>query len=102
MAEGTGTGTAFVRTRAAAGLAVQVGMDRYPLLACDDAGFEIACDIAPRLPGHVQIHQGGRLVRSALIVMERSNGASAHYAFKRSTPARAAPPADFAPGTDVP
>lgn len=63
----------------------------------DARGFEVAYDLAARLPGHVDLHEGGRLTRRALIVAEGRRGDAMRYAFKQVSDARAAPPLDYAP-----
>ena len=76
-------------------LRVQVGDDWYPIRAWDRDGFEVALDHAPRLRGLVEIHDGPRMVRSALIVAGEVSGGTMRYGFKRVTTVRSAAPVDY-------
>ncbi|MFO6464542.1 hypothetical protein ACK8OR_09120 [Jannaschia sp. KMU-145] len=76
-------------------LRVQVGDDWYPIRSCDDTGFEVGLDAAPKLRGLVEIHDGPRVVRSALIVAGDPNGDAMRYEFKRVTAARQNAPLDY-------
>jgi hypothetical protein len=74
----------------------------YAVRHLDLTGFELAPE-APALPGHVEIWEGGRMVRTALVVAHPPAGRAdgpVRYDFKRVTPARSAPPLDYVPGGD--
>ena len=81
--------------RSGRSVSVVAGVDSYPVLACDARGLEVAIEVAQQLPGHVQIHEGGRLVRAALIVAEGVRGDTMRYGFKRTSVARDAAPLDY-------
>lgn len=83
-------------------LRVQVGDAWHPILSCDPDGFEVAADIAPKLRGHVEIHEGPRLLRSALIVAMQPEGRTVRCVFKRSTEGRTTPPLDYERRVDAP
>ena len=84
------------RHEASRGISVVAAGRRYAVRASDAGGFEVPLALAARLPGHVEIHEGGRLVRRALIVAEGPRGDAMRYAIKRATAARAAaPPVDY-------
>ena len=92
------------RDRRATGgrLRVQAGEAWHPILAYDAHGFEVSLDAALRLRGLVEIHDGPRHVHSALIVATEPSGGVMRYVFKRSTPARATAPLDYARECDAP
>lgn len=92
------------RDRRATGgrLRVQAGQDWHPILSYDSGGFEVALDVAPRLRGLVEIHDGPRHLHSALIVATEPSGRTMRYVFKRSTAARSTAPLDYARDGDVP
>ena len=77
------------------GLRVHVGGAWYPIQAMDEDGFEVALDVAPKLRGHVEIHDGARVVRSALVVAGEVRGGAMHYVFKRVTTPRAEAALDY-------
>ena len=52
-------------------------------------------DAAPHLRGLVEIHDGARHLRSALIVATEATGTTMRYVFKRSTAVRATAPLDY-------
>lgn len=83
------------RKASAGRMRVQVGEAWYPIAALDDAGFEVALDVAPKLRGLVEIHEGPRLLRSALIVAMGPIGDVMRYAFKRTTAPRMTAPLDY-------
>jgi hypothetical protein len=72
----------------------------YVIRSMDAAGFELA-DAVPNLRGHVEIWEGPRMIRTALVVAAPSGPGPARYEFKRATGARAAPPRDYAPEGDA-
>ena len=78
------------------GTTVHAGGAVYTVRRADADGFEVPLDLAARLPGHVDLHEGGRLVRRALIVAVGRRGDAVRYAFKRVSLARRAPPLDYA------
>ncbi|MCK0167887.1 hypothetical protein MWU52_10035 [Jannaschia sp. S6380] len=91
------------RDRRATGgrMRVHVGEDWYPIAAYDDEGFEVALDVAPKLRGLVEIHEGAQLLRSVLIVAAAPTDTTMRYVFKRATAARDAAPLDYVrSGTD--
>ena len=92
------------RERRATGgrLRVQAGEAWHPILACDATGFEVALDVAPRLRGRVEIHDGPRHLHTALIVATEPSGGTMRYVYKRSTPARATAPLDYARDGEAP
>jgi hypothetical protein len=84
-----------LRSGPAARLRVRVGDTDYPIRACDATGFEIALDVAPKLRGLVEIYDGARMVRSALIVAGVPDGEVMRYDFKRATAFRRTAPLDY-------
>ena len=76
-------------------LRVEVGEAWYPIRSYDATGFEVALDVAPKLRGLVEIHDGPRLVRSALIVASEVVDGAMRYGFKRVTAARETAPLDY-------
>lgn len=76
-------------------LRVQVGDAWYPILSYDRTGFEVALDVAPKLRGLVEIHDGPRHVRSVLIVATEAMDGAMRYSFKRTTAARMRAPVDY-------
>lgn len=76
-------------------LRVQVGDAWYPIRSYDALGFEVALDVAPKLRGLVEIHDGARHVRSALIVAVEVVDGAMRYGFKRATSVRDTPPLDY-------
>lgn len=92
------------RDRRATGgrLRVQVGEVWHPILSYDADGFEVSLDAAMTLRGLVEIHDGPRHVHSALVVATEPAGGVVRYVFKRSTPARAAAPLDYAREGEAP
>ncbi len=99
-----GLAHAQARARKASGgrLRVQVGDVWYPVLSYDAGGFEVALDIAPKLRGLVEIHEGPRFLRSVLIVATEPSGDRMRYAFKRTTEARTTAPLDYERSGSVP
>ncbi|MGB3553082.1 MAG: hypothetical protein WBA25_00410 [Jannaschia sp.] len=83
-------------------LRVQMGEAWYPIRSYDATGFEVGLDVAPRLRGHVEIHDGARMVRSALIVAGEASGGLLRYGFKRVTEVRQTAPVDYARGGEEP
>ncbi|MEM8850244.1 MAG: hypothetical protein AAGE03_09435 [Pseudomonadota bacterium] len=83
-------------------LRVQVGDDWYPIRSFDQSGFEVGLDTAPKLRGLVEIHDGARLLRQALIVAGASKGDAMRYEFKRTTASRQAAPVDYVRTTEAP
>jgi hypothetical protein len=83
-------------------LRVQVGEDWYPIASFDATGFEVARDAAPKLRGLVEIHDGARMVRSALIVASAPDGDVIRYDYKRATAVRTTPPVDYVRSVDAP
>lgn len=92
------------RDRRATGgrLRVQVGDDWYPITSYDAAGFEVAIEVAPKMRGLVEIHEGPTLLRSVLVVAVEQVGGAMRYAFKRTTAARKTPPLDYVRAGDAP
>ena len=90
------------RLRSGGKLRVQVGADWYPILSYDDAGFEVAPDVAPKLRGLVEIHEGPSCLRTALIVAGEPGRRAVRYEFKRSTPVRDTAPVDYERATEAP
>lgn len=92
------------RARRASGgrLRVQVGESWYPIRSYDEAGFEVALDVAPKLRGLVEIHEGPTLLRTALVVAGEPRGDAMRYEFKRVTRALSAPPVDYVRADDAP
>ncbi|WP_043919765.1 hypothetical protein [Jannaschia aquimarina] len=76
-------------------LRVQVGDIWYPIRSMDDDGIEIALDVAPKLRGHIEIHEGPRVIRTALIVAAEVRDDVMRYAFKRATAPRNEAPVDY-------
>lgn len=99
-----GLARARARDRRATGgrMRVQVGDDWYPISAYDDDGFEVALEVAPKLRGLVEIHEGARLLRSVLIVAMAPTGTAMRYAFKRATAARDTAPLDYERRSEAP
>ena len=99
-----GLARARARDRKASGgrLRVQVGDTWYPITAYDETGFEVALEVAPKLRGLVEIHEGPRLLRSVLIVAMEPSGDVMRYAFKRATAARTTAPLDYERMGDLP
>lgn len=83
-------------------LRVQMGQEWYPIRDVDSAGFEVALAAAPKLRGLVEIHDGARMLRSALIVAGAPDGDAIRYEFKRSTPMRLTAPVDYVRATEEP
>lgn len=92
------------RDRKATGgrLRVQVGRDWYPIRSFDADGFEVALDAAPKLRGHVEIHDGARMLRAALIVAGEPSGDAMRYDFKRITAVRDGAALDYVRDVDAP
>lgn len=76
-------------------LRVQMGETWYPIRAFDETGFDVGLDVAPKLRGRVEIHDGPRVVRTALIVAEQPRDGVMRYGFKRITVARDTAPLDY-------
>ncbi|SFJ29908.1 hypothetical protein [Jannaschia pohangensis] len=93
--EGLANARARDRKKTGGRLRVHVGDDWYPITSYDDTGFEVALDIAPKLRGLVEIHEGPNLLRSVLIVAIEPEGDVMRYAFKRATAARTSAPLDY-------
>lgn len=100
----SGIARARDRDRRASGgrLRVQTGEAWYPILSYDAAGFDVALEVAPKLRGLVEIHEGPRHLRSALIVATEPSGGVMRYVFKRVTAARMTAPIDYARDEDLP
>ncbi len=90
------------REASAGRMRVQVGEVWYPITALDEDGFEVALNLAPKLRGLVEIHEGPRLLRSALIVAMDPVGDVMRYAFKRTTAPRTTAPLDYERTGDLP
>lgn len=92
-----GLGRARDRERRASGgrLRVQVGDVWHPVLSCDAEGFDVSAEVAAKLRGHVEIHEGPRLIRSALVVTTEPVGEVVRCIFKRSTAPRTEPALDY-------
>ena len=99
-----GLARAQARDRKATGgrLRVQMGEAWYPIRSYDAHGFEVALEVAPKLRGLVEIHDGPRLIRTALIVAVEPAGDAMRYAFKRTTAARATAPLDYEQAAETP
>lgn len=82
-------------------LRVEVGDAWYPIRSYDATGFEVAIDVAPKLRGLVEIHDGPRMVRTALIVAGEVVDGAMRYGFKRTTAARDAAPLDYVVATEA-
>ncbi|CUH15751.1 hypothetical protein JSE7799_00320 [Jannaschia seosinensis] len=100
--EGLARARAKDRKATGGGLRVQMGEVWYPLRSYSEDGFEVAIEVAPKLRGLVEIHQGPRLLRSVLIVAMEPSGDVMRYAFKRTTAARTSPPVDYEQAADLP
>ena len=83
-------------------LRVQVGEAWYPIRSYDPDGFEVAIDVAPKLRGLVEIHDGPRIVRSALVVADEISDGAIRYSFKRVTAARTRAPLDYEAALEAP
>ncbi|UWQ18562.1 hypothetical protein [Jannaschia sp. M317] len=83
-------------------LRVQMGDTWYPIVSYSDAGFDVALDVAPKLRGLVEIHDGPRMLRTVLIVASEPSGEVMHYDFKRATDARTTAPLDYAREVEAP
>ncbi|MEM9795970.1 MAG: hypothetical protein AAF919_05755 [Pseudomonadota bacterium] len=83
-------------------LRVQVGDAWYPIRRFDETGFDVALDAAPKLRGLVEIHDGARMVRSALIVAGEPSGEVMRYEFKRVTAVRDSAALDYERSSDLP
>lgn len=90
------------RRKSGGGMRVQVGQAWYPIRAYDETGFEVARDDAPKLRGLVEIHDGARMVRSALIVAAETLDGAIRYGFKRATAVRSTQPLDYETGGEAP
>lgn len=99
--DGLALARARERRRTGGRLRVQVGEAWYPIRSFDETGFEVAVDLAPKLRGLVEIHEGPTLVRTALIVAGEPSGAVMRYEFKRVTRAMSEPPVDYVRIRDV-
>lgn len=99
-----GLARARSRDRKASGgrLRVQAGEVWCPITAFDDEGFEVAIEVAPKLRGLVEIHEGPRLLRSVLIVATERSENMMRYTFKRTTAARTTAPLDYERSTEQP
>lgn len=93
--EGLETARAKDRRKTGGKLRVQVGDTWFPIRSYDDTGFQVALDIAPKLRGLVEIHDGVNMVRTVLIVAADPSGDMMHYEFKRATAARQTAPLDY-------
>jgi hypothetical protein len=83
-------------------LRVQVGDSWYPILSYDERGFEVALDVAPKLRGLVEIHDGPRHIRTALIMAIEAEDGAMRYRFKRTTKPRLRAPVDYELMGDLP
>ncbi|GIT90980.1 hypothetical protein JANAI62_14350 [Jannaschia pagri] len=83
-------------------LRVHVGDTWYPIRSYDETGFDVGLDVAPKLRGLVEIHEGSRILRTVLIVAAEPSGDVMHYDFKRATAARDTPPLDYPSDTTEP
>lgn len=90
------------RKKTGGSLRVQIGDDWYPLLSYDRTGFEVAADIAPKLRGLVEIHDGPRHVRTALIMATEVTDGAIRYSFKRTTAPRLFAPVDYVLNSEQP
>ncbi|MEL6586087.1 MAG: hypothetical protein AAFY65_10015 [Pseudomonadota bacterium] len=77
-------------------LRVQVGDDWYPIRRFDERGFEVGVEIAPKLRGYVEIHDGPNLLRTALIIASEPGDESIRYEFKRGGRVHRTAPLDYA------
>lgn len=100
--EGLTAARARDRRRTGGKLRVQVGGDWYPILSADPDGFEVAEDVAPRLRGLVEIHDGPTCLRTALIVAGDPGKGTVRYEFKRSTAVRDTAPLDYERAGEAP
>ncbi|MEM7643001.1 MAG: hypothetical protein AAF366_10780 [Pseudomonadota bacterium] len=83
-------------------LRVQVGDDWYPIRSFDQSGFEVGLETTPKLRGLVEIHDGARMLRQALIVAGAPTGDAMRYDFKRTTASRQTAPVDYVRAQDAP
>ncbi|MEM8825163.1 MAG: hypothetical protein AAGF30_16265, partial [Pseudomonadota bacterium] len=83
-------------------LRVQVGDTWYPIRSFDQSGFEVGIDDAPKLRGLVEIHDGARMLRQALIIAGASTDDVMRYEFKRATASRSAAPVDYVRKSEAP
>ncbi|MEM7490275.1 MAG: hypothetical protein AAF390_14230 [Pseudomonadota bacterium] len=93
--EGLDRARSIERRKTGGKMRVQVGEAWYPIRAFDETGFEVALDDTPHLRGLVEIHDGPRMVRSALIVAGMPDGDRMRYEFKRATVIRETAPLDY-------
>ena len=83
-------------------LRIQVGEAWYPIRSYSSTGFDVPLDVAPKLRGRVEIHDGPRMICTALIVAAMPDGDLMRYEYKRTTPARMTAPLDYERAGDLP
>lgn len=97
MAEAPRARPAPDRKVRAAPLTVRAGGRSWPVARRVPGGFTLAAEHAPWLRGLVDLYEGERLSMQCLVVGAEREGDEVRFEFKRATPARDAPPLDFAP-----
>jgi len=93
--EGLAKARARDRKKTGGRLRVQMGDTWYPITSYDASGFDVELEVAPKLRGLVEIHEGANLLQSVLIVATEPEGEVMRYTFKRATAARMSPPVDY-------
>ena len=85
-----------VAGRKRAALSLQVGARRFAILDMDSRGCVIDGRVSAVLRGHAAIFEGDRQVAQCMIVADAADGGEQRIWFKRRSPVRTEPPADFA------
>lgn len=100
--EGLARARANDRRKTGGKLRLQVGDAWYPVRSLDERGVEVALDIAPKLRGYVEIHDGPRVLRTALIIASEPRGDVMRYDFKRIARVHRTAPLDYVRDVSAP
>lgn len=89
-------GQAAARRPVRPGLVLEAGTRRFPILELGPDSCLIEASDSATLRGYADIYDGGRHLAQCLLVVAAPEGDLLRCAFKRRTPFRLAPPADYA------
>lgn len=78
------------------GLVLEAGSRRFPILELTDDSLVIEAPDSATLRGYADIYDGARHIAQCLLLLAAPEGEFLRCTFKRRTPFRLDPPADFA------
>lgn len=83
-------------------LRVHVGDTSYPVLRTWNDGFALDAANAPHMRGLVDLYEGAHHVAQCLVITSQEDAGEMRYEYKRSSPANATAPLDFATRPEAP